>query len=179
MPDTLDDPRQFLDPRRTTWHITFGTHGARLHGGDALTVDREHNRRGEAFIARNPDREREEAARLRGTMVRLTDEQRAFIERTIPRLCERGGRMLRTCAAPPPPEDDHVHVLLDADPHRHGKDIRKWLKRWLSEPLTVEFGPPAAGEGWAEGGSTKPVKEERYLNNAYAYVARQRSTPPA
>ena len=169
--------RQHLDPTRTTWHITFGTHGSRLHGDDAPTVDRQHNLPGTPFLGRDPARASRERQSLRCGEVRLTDAQRRFIETILPRICERGGWTLRACAAPSPPENDHVHVLLDADPSRHGKGIRKWLKRWLSEALTAEFGPPPDGEWWAEGGSTKPVKEDQYLNNAWPYIIRQRTTP--
>ena len=34
---------QFLDLLLITWHITFGTYGARLHGDERPTVDRNHN----------------------------------------------------------------------------------------------------------------------------------------
>jgi len=37
---------QSLDPQRTTWHITFGTCGTRLHGDLRPAVDLDHNNRG-------------------------------------------------------------------------------------------------------------------------------------
>jgi hypothetical protein len=84
-------PRQTPHPFFTTWHITFGTHGARLHGGPRLTVDRDHNQRGEPFIGeggRDPDREQRERAKLKSQPVILSIEQCVFIESVIPAICE-------------------------------------------------------------------------------------------
>jgi hypothetical protein len=214
-------PRQHLHPFFTTWHITFGAHAARLHGGPRATVDRQHNQRGEPFIDRNPDRESRERAKLKAPPVMLSVEQCAFIESLLPVICTRGSWILRIGSASPPPFDgDHVHVLLDAPPQAQPKVIRELLKRWLTQALNerrppVEQSesqrtseparpradtPPRPGavtsprprgseparpraaapfEWWAEGGSTKPVKDESYLNNAYTYVEGQRATPRA
>ena len=106
----------------------------------------------------------------------LTESQRIFIEETIPSICDRGGWTYRICAAPPPPEHNHFHVLLDADRSRHGKDIRKWLKRWLTEAMDTKWPRPSNGVWWVECGSTKPVKDTVYLNNAFNYVFKQRTS---
>jgi len=168
-------PQQFLAPDRTTWHITLGTYGTRLHGGDRPTVDREHNHRGEIFIARNAEREKFERDAMRTSAIVLPIEVRSFIEQSIPSLCIRGNWTYRTCAAPA--EEDHVHILLDAERQIHGKDVRKWLKRWLTEALNSKFGKPPGGDWWAQCGSTKPVKHIEYLNNAFPYICNQRTTP--
>ena len=191
---------QQLHPFFTTWHITFGTHGARLHGGPRATVDRQHNQRGEAFIDRNEDREEAELRRMNSPAAPLTIEQCMFIEAKIPSICERGGRILRTCAAPAPRQTgtgtcrlaldgDHVHVLLDAPRDAEPKVIRELLKRWLTQAMNERFSTseparPRAGKApkekskqwWAEGGSTKPVKDIEYLRNAHGYIERQRAT---
>jgi len=98
------------------------------------------------------------------------------VESVIPNICERGGWGLRAAAAAV--EGDHVHVLLDVDPAIDPKSVRRWLKRWLSESLSEAYGVPPRG-WWAEGGSTKPVCDERYLRNVTGYVQRQRTTPQA
>ena len=58
-----DFPRQHLDPTRTTWHITFGTYGTRLHGGSRPSVDKRHNQLDTPFVP--PKIEREDSARGR------------------------------------------------------------------------------------------------------------------
>ncbi len=170
--------RQTLDPTRTTWHITVGTYGSRLHGGERPTVDRAHNQLGEAFIRRDERREQHEKNIMRAEPIILTHEQCAFIEEQLPRICERGGWTFRNCAAPPPPADgDHFHLLCDAPPAVHGAQIRTLVKRWLTQSLDAKWGKPAAGTWWVDKGSTKPVDDEAYLNHAHPYIQRQRTTP--
>ncbi len=164
---------QQLDPAKTTWHMTFGTYGTRLHGEARPTVDRNHNQRGEPFVKNDPDRAKAERDRMRGEPVYLTGPQRAVIEAIIPDICQRGGWTYRICAAPD--EADHVHVLLDADGSVDPDAVLKWLKRWLGEALTERWGRPTNGSWWAKAGSTPPVKDESYLNNAYHYIRRQRT----
>ncbi|MBL4702163.1 MAG: transposase [Phycisphaeraceae bacterium] len=94
----------------------------------------------------------------------------------MPAICDRGRWQHRIAAAPV--EGDHVHVLLDAK-YSIGPDaILKWLKRWLGEELSQRWGKPVTS-WWAECGSTKPVKDEQYLNNVYQYIRRQRTLPMA
>ena len=164
---------QFLRKGWTTWHITWGTYGARLHGGDRATVDREQNQPGSPGIDRNEAREHHERGRMRGPVVLLTDPQRLFIEAELPALCERGDWGYRTAAAGP--ECDHVHVLCDVRPEIHGKQVMRWFKTWLTQALQTRWPRPIGGRWWAAGGSTKVVGDESYLNNAFDYLAKQRA----
>ena len=84
--------------------------------------------------------------------------------------------LLVLCAAGP----DHVHTLLGADEKIHGKDIRRWYKRWLTESLDSRWRAPARPDGmswWCEGGSNKPVKDELYFANTLRYILEQQTTP--
>jgi len=159
-------------PGWTTWHITWGTYGARLHGGNRPTVDRWQNQLGEAFVECDAEKEERKRQRMRGGAVYLTPDERRCIEAMIPALCEHGGWTLRTCAAGP----DHVHVLCDIAEETHGKSVRRWLKTWVTERLNATHELPAAGRWWAEGGSTRAVKDVSYLRNVTSYVQRQRAT---
>jgi REP element-mobilizing transposase RayT len=161
---------QKLDPRLTTWHITFGTYGTRLHGDYRATVDKQHNELGTPFIGTNDSRKNSEQKRMRFTPVILTSKQRSFLQNTAPALCERGGWQYRICAAGP----DHFHVLLDIDPQIHGERVRRLLKRWLTQELNQHWTLPNDAVWWAEEGSNKAIHEEKYLNNAYNYIANQR-----
>lgn len=159
----------------TIWHITWGTYGDRLHGDERPTVDRRHNVPGTPFLAPNPTREQYERSTLRGDAVCLTVDQMVFIERTIPAICVRGDWRLIACAAGP----NHVHVLLGCDSRIQGKQVRQWLKRWLGEAMTKQWpraSPDVRTSWWAEGGSTKPVKDEAYFANAKQYVEDQKAT---
>jgi hypothetical protein len=172
---------QFPHPDCTAWHITVGTARTRLHGGPRKTVDRQHNRRGDLFVKRDEWREFLEHVAARGEPVYLDERHRAFIETKLPAICVRGGWTYHVCAAPVPPENDHFHILLDAPKAVHGKEIRKWLKRWLTEAMNAEFGAAPDGGGfgewWVVGGSTKPAKDPEYFVNTFDYDRRQRTTP--
>lgn len=175
VPSPADIPEHIRRRRFTHWHITFGTYGTQLHGDERPTVDRDHNIPGTPFIDPDPARNYEETRALNDDMVYLSMHTRRFIEGVIPQLCERGDWFFRTCAAGP----DHVHVLLAAAPERHGKQVRHWLKRWLSQALNGHplSHRPAAAPWWAEGGSTKPVKTPDYFDRAYRYIVGQRASP--
>ncbi len=161
---------------RTVWHISVGTYGSRLHGSDEPTVDRQHNQRGEPFIPRDDQRRRSAEDKMRSDAVMLSAEQCTAIEKAIPDICRRGGWNFHECAAPPPPDNDHFHVVLDADPSADPKVIRELVKRWLTQSLDEQFPRPESGAWWVKGGSTKPVKDEAYYRNVTAYVRRQRTT---
>ena len=88
-----------LSSRLTTWHITWGTYGARLHGSARPTVDRRNAEVGDRFVQRNEKREGFETNIMVGDAVYLCDAQRCFVESTVAQLCQRGGWTLRTCAA--------------------------------------------------------------------------------
>jgi hypothetical protein len=168
-------PRQQFNASLTPWHITFGTYGTRLHGGLAPTVDKKHNRRGEAFLPRNLDRVASEQDRMKFPARYFTIEQRLFVEAELPNICTRGGWGYRICAAEP----DHVHLLCDVVPAVHGEKVRRLVKRWLGQSLSARWARSNGATWWAEEGSNIAVHDDRYLNNCYAYIHRQRATPPA
>ena len=159
----------------TTWHITFGTYGDRLHGGERLTVDRCHNIPGTSFLPVHPAREQVARASLRFDPVILSDAQQLFIESTLSDICTRGNWQLVTGAAGP----NHVHTLLEVDHAIHGKQVRPFLKRWLTQALNDSF--PSERRvwpmtWWSECGSTRAVTDPDYRLNAINYINRQRAT---
>ena len=152
------------------YHITFGTYGTRLHGDSRGTVDRSANKFGEPIIGQNEEWNSEELSLLRFPRRILTVEQRIEIERVIPTICERGGWEYIVSAALP----DHVHNLISANVD--GKDVRKWLKRWISESLSGIWPLEPDEVWWAECGSVKWVWERDYFDRVETYVRQQRTT---
>jgi len=163
---------QRLDPVRTSWHITFGTYGTRLHGGGRATVDKQHNERGESFLDQNKDRIESDRARMKFPPRYLTKPQCIFAEEEVPLICERGGWVYRVCSA----ALDHIHVLCDIDAKVHGEKVRRLLKRWLGQALSEKWPLPAGATWWAEEGSNIPIKDESYLNNCFKYIFDQRAS---
>jgi hypothetical protein len=166
---------QHLDTLRTTWHITFGTYGTRLHGSTRATVDKQHNQLSEPLISRNSGREDSDRSRMKFPPRYLTLHQRTFVEAEIPAICDRGGWNHRVCAAGP----DHVHVLCDVVPDVHGEKVRRLLKRWLGQELSKQWLLPDGATWWAEEGSNIAVTDDKYLNNCFRYIFDQRTTKPA
>jgi REP element-mobilizing transposase RayT len=152
------------------YHITFGTYGTRLHGDYRATVVRTSNAPGTPVFREDPLRLKSERDRMQFNPVLFQQQQREFIEASIPSICQRGAWEYRIAAAGP----DHVHVLLSAAAESGA--VRKWLKRWLGETLSERW-PLAPGRSWwADGGSVKSIWQEDYLQRAFEYIRRQRAT---
>lgn len=122
-------------------------------------------------MERDPLREEMEKQAMRSRAIYLSREQQLFAQNALPAIFERGGWDARVWSA----GDDHVHALLDVDRSIHGEQVRRLLKRWLGQALDSRYGKPASGTWWAEQGSNIAIDEERYLNNAYGYIFRQRA----
>jgi REP element-mobilizing transposase RayT len=151
------------------YHITWGTYGIRLHGDERGTVDRSMNNFGDPIIGRDGDWQRIESSLLRFPVRVLTIEQRVFVEDVIPEICGRGGWKFITTAAAP----DHVHNIISASVD--GKDVRKWLKRWLSEALSQRWPVEQGQVRWAECGSVKWIWNDDYYRRAEDYIRGQRT----
>ncbi len=160
---------------RTVWHITFGTYGKRMHGDDQPTVDRTNNRFGTPYLAPDSGRARDERLMMGAPEVRFDLQQRLFLESRIPAICARGGWRYILCAA----EVDHIHTLLGVDREVHGKRVRQWLKRWITEALDTRWRSVKRTDGmswFCEGGSTLAVHDDEYFGNAHRYIKAQRAT---
>jgi hypothetical protein len=57
-----------------------------------------------------------------------------------------------------------------------GKDIRKWLKRWLGEGLAERWALREGETFLSEAGSVKWVWTEDYFSRVVPYVLDQRAT---
>lgn len=154
--------------RENCYHITVGTYGTRLHGGTAPTVDRRENHYGDPFVKADRKLYDFRKSKLSESPCYLTKDQRTCIEETIPELCERGKWNYHIAACQP----DHFHCLISSpvDP----KDIRRWLKTWLTQRLNETF---EARKWFARDGSTKWIFDEKYFHNVFEYILRQRATP--
>ena len=68
-----------------------------------------------------------------------------------------------------------MHLLCDIVPEVHGEKVRRLVKRWLGQSLSERW--PLAGGCHLVGeeGSNIAIHDEPYLNNAFGYIARQRT----
>ena len=153
------------------YHITFGTYGMRLHGGEQATVSRNQNQFGEPIIGRDIVWERLDRSLMEFPSLVLTDAQRRVIEEIVPTICVRGKWEYHIAAA----QSDHLHVMLSST--NEGKRVRQWLKRWLGEGLSKQWPQKTLQTWWAIGGSVKSIWNEEYFTNVFEYIRRQRTTP--
>ena len=152
-------------PKALAYHITWGTYGTRLHGGNAPFVDDYHNEYGTPFPPRDPLREEEARELMRGDAVLLTGEQRRVVDQSLTELCGRFEWTVHALA----PKTDHVHIVVTA--LREGDALREALKAGASRALNNLYGKQ---RWWAEGGSDRYLWERSYFVNAVNYVKRQR-----
>jgi REP element-mobilizing transposase RayT len=164
-------PHQHLAPTLTTWHITFGTYGTRLHGGSRPNVDKQHNQLDTEFVPPRIEHEDSARGRMKFPPRFLTAEQRRFAEEQLPTICLRGSWIDRVCSA----ASDHIHLLCDIGREVHGEKVRRLVKRWLGQALSKLWPIPEGASWWAEEGSNIAIHDESYLNNAFGYIARQRT----
>ncbi len=147
------------------YHITWGTHGTRLHGSSKPHVDRDHNNYGEPFALSDPMREEASRRRMKGEPVYLTFAQRHLVEESIRELAQRYDWTIHAIAA----QSDHVHVVLTA--FREGEQLRDALKAVATRELNKHS---ESRTWWAEKGSAKHLWERKYFENAVKYVNDQR-----
>jgi hypothetical protein len=111
------------------YHITFGTHGTRLHGSSKPFVDRGHNKYGEPLPEPDPAREDAARDRMKGKPVYLNPEQRKVIEEAIENLARRYRWRLHAKAA----QSTHVHAVVTAP--REGEALRDAIKAYCTRAL--------------------------------------------
>jgi REP element-mobilizing transposase RayT len=147
------------------FHVTWGTYGARLTGGDRPFVDRWHNEYGAPLPRADPARQDAARDRMKEDPVHLTIEQRQAVEHAVRELARRYRWPLHAMAA----QSDHTHVVVAAA--RDGEQLRDALKATATRLLNQMF---ERRTWWAEGGSAKYLWERKYFDNTVRYVNGQR-----
>ncbi len=151
------------------YHITWGTYGTRLRGGNAPYVDRNHNQYGTPLPPPNPTMQHADHDRMKYDPVYLTEEQRLTVRAAIIDVAHRYNWHIHANAA----NTDHIHFVITAD--REGEALRDALKAVACKVLNKKFG---RCEWWAEKGSAKYIWDDAYLRAAIEYVKKQDTLPP-
>lgn len=146
------------------YFITFACYGARLHGDEAGSVDRSHNRVGSRLL--EPDSQRamaERRAMLQDPYV-LDQAGRAAVLAAIQRHCaQRGWNLLAAHV-----RSSHVHVIVEAEtrPERIMNEFKAYASRELNR-----LGSDGRGrKRWARHGSTRWLWKDEDVRNALRYV---------
>jgi len=149
------------------YHLTWTAYGRWLSGDERGWVDRKQAGI-QAFDAEREDRMRE---RMSESAVTFDTVQREIIERTILEHCGIRGWELRALNVRP----QHVHLVVcgNASPEVMMDQFKAWCSRRLSDAarLVERVAKNAGRRKWfTEGGSTKWINAERYLEEAVDYV---------
>ncbi len=153
--------------------ITFACYGARLHGDESGSVDRNHNLVGSRLL--EPDAERAVAERqkmLQDPYV-LDEVARPAVLAAIQRHCAyRGWNLLAAHV-----RSNHVHILVEAEtqPERIMNEFKSYASRELNQ-LTSER---PDRKRWARHGSTRWLWKDQDVRHALQYVIDEQGEPMA
>jgi REP element-mobilizing transposase RayT len=154
-----------MDP--LAYHITWTTYGTWLPGDTRGWVE------SGVYGIQEPDPVREQQAReaMAESAVVLTSEQRAIVDATIRRHCEIRGWEIHALNV----RTNHVHLVITGN--RSADEMMNQLKGWCSRRLSDQAGLTqkvarrAGRRHWfTEHGSTRPIFDDAYLQNAIQYV---------
>jgi hypothetical protein len=146
------------------YFITFTTYGTWLHGRDPGSVDRKHNRPGDAFLAPDAKLERSSAQKLRQPPYILDEQRREIVMQTICEVCSH--RKWKLWAAHV--RTNHVHAVVTAEctPEKVMIDLKAWTSRRLKEM----FAETADRDRWTQHGSTIYLNSLAALEGKIAYT---------
>lgn len=154
----MDDPIGYF--------LTWVTYGTWLPGDPRGWMEYRHG-----WQLPDPARELEAAAKMTEDACRLSEEQRAAVEKQIAETCQHRGWHLHAVNC----RSNHVHVVVSA-PEVRPKKIRSDLKAWATTCLKRQF--DAKRENWwAERGSIRFLWNDSSLEAAVVYVAEGQDRP--
>jgi len=165
--------KRALKPTPMAYLITFGCHGARLHGDESGSVDRNHNVYGTPLLPPNESRVLSEERRTKQMPYYLDHSRRAIVLGAIMELCShRGWRLLAAHV-----RTQHVHLVAAAEdaPEKVLEDAKKYASRALNRTGTKD----EHGRRWTRHGSTRYLWKRENVGAAIHYVVREQGKPMA
>ena len=153
--------------------ITFTCYGARLHGDESGSVDRDHNIPGTPFLPPNPVRVSSERQRSRQDPYVLDGRLGAVVLKALKDVCAYRGWTLFAAHV----RTQHIHLVVAAkdDPERVLHD----LKAYASRALTCAGLDDAHRHRWTRHGSTRYLWKPEQVGTAIHYVVREQGEPMA
>ncbi len=168
MADIKHEPRPGSWP--WAWFITFSCYGARLHGSESGSVDRDHNAPGTPMLPVDARRQRVERSQMREAPASLSSAARTTALAAIRDACAYRRWILHAAHV----RSNHVHVVVAS--RADASELLQKLKSRASRALNEEFG---RRRWWAYHGSTIPLWNTRRVDDAVEYTWRQEGEPMA
>ena len=153
--------------------ITFTCYGARLHGDESGSVDRDHHTPGTPFLPPNSVRVSAEEKRAKQEPYQLDSRERALVLDAIQATCEyRGWRLLAAHV-----RTQHVQLVVAAEaaPEKVLQDAKKYACRALNRA----GGEEENQRRWTRHGSTRYLWKPESVGAAIEYVVREQGEPMA
>jgi REP element-mobilizing transposase RayT len=149
------------------WFLTWTTYGTWLPGDDRGFVSNvregagpevRHREPGQPFDRDLPALAADARLRLRGDPIRLSASHATQLSEQLHETAGFRGWTLIALAI----MDNHVHMVVGVDGDPEPSALLRDFKSYGSRRLNREFGNPASGTWWTEGGSTRIVKGDLF-----------------
>lgn len=152
-----------------TWH----TYGTWLHGDDAGSVDRDHNRFGTPRLGPDAMRFAKGRRALKDEPLVLSPIARMLADKVMRDHCILRGWALAALSV----RSNHVHAVIES-PTIAPEPIVKQLKEWATRKLRSHRIVGVCQPVWAEHGSTIYLFEPGSLEEKINYVKNMQDEPP-
>ena len=155
------------------YFITFTCYGARLHGDESGSVDRDHNLPGSPVLDSDPHRASSERQKMLQPPYLLDRGAQAAVLSALRQHCLYRGWSLLAAHV----RTNHVHVIVEADvlPEKVMNEFKSYASRELNR-LNPD-GPDR--KRWARHGSTRWLWTDEQVQQALQYVVDEQGEPMA
>ena len=155
------------------YFITFGCHGAHLHGDESGSVDRRHNLFGGRLVEANPQRAEAERRNMDQQAYVIDHESRTTVLQAVVEVCSHRQWILLAAHV----RSHHVHVIVEAEvpPEKVMNDLKAYASRALNG---LEPEKPGRRR-WARHGSTRWRWKGQDVREAIRYGIEEQGEPMA
>ncbi len=147
------------------WYfITFACYGARLHGDESGSVDRNHNLTGARLLEADPKRMSFEKENMNQPPFLLDQGSRRIVLHVLQDVCLHRGWCLLAAHV----RTNHVHAVVEAEarPEKIMNDFKLYASRELNR--LGHDGPDR--KRWARHGSTRWLWKDQDVRDVIRYV---------
>jgi REP element-mobilizing transposase RayT len=157
--------------RPLAYHIVFSCYGARLHGDEAGSVDRDHNLPGTEYLPSNPQRAQSDFDRMAEPAYEMDGPRRKVVLEAILEVCIYRHWVLLAAHV----RTTHVHAVVKAliVPERILNDFKSYSSRRLNESGFDQAGR----KRWSHHGSTRYLWKPQQVQGAIQYVLEAQGEP--
>lgn len=155
------------------YFITFSCYGARLHGDEAGSVDRNHNIPRTPHLSPNSQRLQMERRRMNAASYEMDAQRRSLVLSATREVCSYRCWSLLAAHV----RTNHVHIVVHAAtaPERIMNDIKVYASRLLNSQDIDRL----RRKHWARHGSTRYLWKPEQVEAAIQYVVYEQGEPMA